>query len=388
MSLYIVVLLVNIALAVSLALGAAPAFAQSAPASRLPATQPGLTRDEGVFLITAADDGSRAAYFIAQNTRHSIGSGDLQLEQQLNPLWPVRAASRDEVLAFPEAAPIGQAKTGLITVPVEPTEDDASPAMDEPSPVAEAARPVAEAPSPVAEAASPVAEAARPVAEAPSAAAEEAPSAAADEAPSDVADEAPSPVVEAAPAPVVEAAPGPVVEDMPAPVANVPASSPMPHAPAMSSRPADLQPLAPQTPSEEAAPAEPTIYVLQTGDNLTRLSARFGTTVPAILAANKIANPSLVFVGQSLVIPTAAPKPDVVESPAAPAPTANTAPETVADAPNAELATTYTVKAGDSAITIARQLGVNVDDLLSANGVVNRNRVYVGQVLTVPEGRS
>jgi len=380
MSLYIVVLLVNIALAVSLALGAAPAFAQSAPASRLPATQPGLTRDEGVFLITAADDGSRAAYFIAQNTRHSIGSGDLQLEQQLNPLWPVRAASRDEVLAFPEAAPIGQAKTGLITVPVEPTDDDASPAMDEPSPVAEAASPVAEAASPVAEAARPVAEAARPVAEAPSAAAEEAPSPAAEEAPSDVAEEAPSPVVEAAPAPVVE--------DMPAPVANVPASSPMPHAPAMSSRPADLQPLAPQTPSEEAAQVEPTIYVLQTGDNLTRLSARFGTTVPAILAANKIANPSLVFVGQSLVIPTAAPKPDVVESPAAPAPTANTAPETVADAPNAELATTYTVKAGDSAITIARQLGVNVDDLLSANGVVNRNRVYVGQVLTVPEARS
>src|SRR5205085_5587777 len=117
-SLYLVVLLVSIALAVSLALGASgatPTFAQaSMPTSQLPATVPGLSRDEGVFLITAADDGSRAAYFIAQNTRHSIAAGDLQLEQQLNPLWPVRSASRDQVLSFPEAAPIGSAHTGLI----------------------------------------------------------------------------------------------------------------------------------------------------------------------------------------------------------------------------------------------------------------------------------
>src|SRR5207302_6863278 len=108
MSLYIFVLLVSIALAVSLALGASPTLAQSSSTSRLPATQPGLTRDEGVFLVTAADDGSRVTYFIAQNTRHSIGSSDLQVEQQLNPLRPVRPATRDEVLAFPEAAPIGQ----------------------------------------------------------------------------------------------------------------------------------------------------------------------------------------------------------------------------------------------------------------------------------------
>jgi LysM repeat protein len=48
------------------------------------------------------------------------------------------------------------------------------------------------------------------------------------------------------------------------------------------------------------------------------------------------------------------------------------------------VATTYKVKAGDSAIGIARQFGVDVDALLAANGVVNRNRVYVGQVLTIP----
>jgi len=279
----------------------------------------------------------------------------------------VRPATREEVLAFPEAAPIGPAKTGLITVPVEPT-DDASATMDEPGPIAETASPVAEeAPSPAAEEASPVVAT------------------------------APAPVIEAAPAPVVEAAPMPAAET--APIARLPRICPRrwPTCPRparcrtrfwFTPKPADLQPLAPQAPKDvQPTNDEPTLYVVQTGDNLTRLSARFGTTIPAILAANKIASPNLVFVGQSLIIPSAAPKPDVVESPTPPAPTANTAPEPIADAPDAEVATTYTVKTGDSAITIARQLGVNVDDLLTANGVVNRNRVYVGQVLTVPEGR-
>jgi hypothetical protein len=110
------VLLAAIAFSVSLVLGAsAPLFAQTdSTRSQLPATQPGLSRNEGVFLVTAADDGRSLIYFIAQNTRHSTLPGDLQREQQLNPLWPVRTATRDEVLAFPEAAPIGSARTGLL----------------------------------------------------------------------------------------------------------------------------------------------------------------------------------------------------------------------------------------------------------------------------------
>ena len=73
----------------------------------LPATVPGLTREEGVFMITTADDGSRAVYFIAQGKRHSILSSNLQIEQQLNPLWLVWTTGRDQVLAIPEGAPVG-----------------------------------------------------------------------------------------------------------------------------------------------------------------------------------------------------------------------------------------------------------------------------------------
>jgi hypothetical protein len=95
--------------------------------SILPATQPGLGPDEGVFLQTQADDGGPVEYFIAQGTRHAILDADLQAEVRANPLWPYRLALRDEVLAFPEGAPIGNAVVGRLT-------DDQALAEDEPAP--------------------------------------------------------------------------------------------------------------------------------------------------------------------------------------------------------------------------------------------------------------
>jgi LysM repeat protein len=357
------VLLAAIALSFSLALGAVgpSVFAQAAPArSQLPATQPGLSRDEGVFLVTAADDGTRLVYFIAQNTRHSTLPGDLQLEQQLNSLWPVRAATRDEVLAFPEAAPVGTARTGLLNAPD----------VAEPSPVD--AAPVAEAPAAVE---APVAVAAPDVTEVP------------------VAVDAPAPVAAEVPvtAEVPVAAEAPVAADPP-----VAAEAPAPN-PDLLARVRPAPTIVDAPPAIADAPpdaSDSSIYVLRPGDNLTHLSASYSTTIPAILAANGLSNANRIYVGQALIIPgtavapetipSAAPVPDVVESPAAPMPVAAAEPDPVADAPASTDAVTYTVKAGDSAIHIARQFGVDVDALLAANGVPNRNRVYVGQVLSIP----
>jgi hypothetical protein len=86
-------------------------------ASQLPQTQPGIGPDEGTFLTTTADDGSATIYFIAGNTRHSILVADMQRELQLNPIWPIHSAAPDAVLAYPEGAPIGNARTGLLSGP-------------------------------------------------------------------------------------------------------------------------------------------------------------------------------------------------------------------------------------------------------------------------------
>jgi peptidoglycan hydrolase-like protein with peptidoglycan-binding domain len=45
-------------------------------------------------------------------------------------------------------------------------------------------------------------------------------------------------------------------------------------------------------------------YVVQTGDTLFTIAQRFGTTVEAIVRANNLTNPDVIFVGQVLTIPT------------------------------------------------------------------------------------
>jgi len=262
-----------LALALILFGSTTPAFAQQ---SRLPATLPGLGRDEGTFLVTASDDGGRLVYFIAQNARHAVLDADLQVERQLNPLWPVRNVDRQEVLAYPEGEPVGTARAGLLGVAVA----EAPAAADEPEVVAET---ISE----------------------------------------------------------------------------------------------------PETEAADAPPTATSTYVLRPGDNLTYIARDHGTTLQAILQANGISNPNRIYAGQPLVIPGSAGVAEAV----AEEPNTETV---VAEQPSTdevsldEQSQTYVVKPGDSAIGIARSLNVDVDQLLAANAIANRNRIYAGQVLTVP----
>ncbi len=54
---------------------------------------------------------------------------------------------------------------------------------------------------------------------------------------------------------------------------------------------------------EEIAPAPTTVYTVQRGDTLYAIASRYGTTVPAIAAANGLTNPDLIYPGQRLIIP-------------------------------------------------------------------------------------
>jgi LysM repeat protein len=55
----------------------------------------------------------------------------------------------------------------------------------------------------------------------------------------------------------------------------------------------------------DAAPTEVSVTV-QAGDSVSKIAKRYDTTVDAILADNNISDPNLIFVGQTLVITTAA----------------------------------------------------------------------------------
>jgi LysM repeat protein len=56
------------------------------------------------------------------------------------------------------------------------------------------------------------------------------------------------------------------------------------------------------TPTVSATP-RPKTYKVRSGDTMSAIAARFGTTIAEIAALNNIANPSLIRVGQVLRIP-------------------------------------------------------------------------------------
>lgn len=121
--------------------------------------------------------------------------------------------------------------------------------------------------------------------------------------------------------------------------------------------------------SNVASAAEEEIYVVQAGDNLTSIAARYGVTVGAITSANGIANPSLIFRGQRLKIPK--------EN----ASTSNNAPTTPTTGEQG-----YIVQRGDSFYSIAAKFNINPNDLARANGMSIMDYIFPGQTMKIPAG--
>ncbi len=122
-------------------------------------------------------------------------------------------------------------------------------------------------------------------------------------------------------------------------------------------------------PAPAAAPAAaPATYTVVSGDTLSRIAQRTGTTVAALASANAIANPSFIRIGQVLTIPGAG-----TPVAAAPAPAA---------APSSSVA--YTVVSGDTLSSIATRHGTTVAAITSANAIANPSLIRIGQVLSIP----
>jgi LysM repeat protein len=129
------------------------------------------------------------------------------------------------------------------------------------------------------------------------------------------------------------------------------------------------------TPVPTSAPGGSTVYVVQPGDNLRRIAARFNTTVSALAQLNGITNINYIQVGQRLNVPTVAPTPTPVPPTSAPGPTATSAPAQPR---------TYRIQPGDNLFRIALRFGVSMRALQQANGITDPNRIFWGQVITIP----
>ena len=110
------------------------------------------------------------------------------------------------------------------------------------------------------------------------------------------------------------------------------------------------------------APAESSTvaYTVKSGDTLSAIAKEYGTTVNEIASLNNISNPDLIYVGQYLLIPT----------------TSNA---------NVSISTTYTytVKNGDTLSGIANEFGTTYQKLAEINGIADPNKIYAGQVIKI-----
>ena len=116
-----------------------------------------------------------------------------------------------------------------------------------------------------------------------------------------------------------------------------------------------------------AAVAQATGYTVASGDTVSHLATRFGTSIAAIVSANGLDPRAFIRVGQQLTVPGA--------------PTAVAVSHPVAAAP---AAATYRVVSGDTLSGIAARYGTSVAALASANGFAARALIRIGQQLTVP----
>jgi LysM repeat protein len=102
------------------------------------------------------------------------------------------------------------------------------------------------------------------------------------------------------------------------------------------------------------------LHVVQRGENLYRLALRYNTTIATIQLINGMAAETRIYVGQRLCM-----KLDY--------------------GGNQPGGTKYVVARGDTLLSIARRYGVDMRVLAKVNNIVNPNRIYVGQVLYIPD---
>ncbi len=122
-----------------------------------------------------------------------------------------------------------------------------------------------------------------------------------------------------------------------------------------------------------AAPAlgaGPTVTV-RSGDTLSAIALRHHTTVARLVALNHLTDPNRIYVGQRLLTSASA---------------AGTA--TGAGSRPTPASRTHVVVAGEHLTGVALRYGTTVATLVRLNRIVDPNRIYAGQRLTVPAAAS
>lgn len=116
-----------------------------------------------------------------------------------------------------------------------------------------------------------------------------------------------------------------------------------------------------QTTSEDAS-----THLIKRGDTLSALAQRYGTTVDTLARLNNIANPDLIYAGESLRLPgSGSLKPGASGT-------------SVVGTQN------YVIQRGDTLSALAQRYGTTVAALAKANNIENPDLIIEGETLRVP----
>lgn len=141
--------------------------------------------------------------------------------------------------------------------------------------------------------------------------------------------------------------------------------------------PTSTQPLPTVTPT-----ATPTInpdyitHIVETGEMPLSIAGQYNIDVEQVINLNRIKNPSLLQVGQRLIIP-------VTATTIPPSPTITTTPDEIA-IPTAT-PRTHTIQSGDTPSSIALKYDTTAEAIMLANRILNPSGLRVGEELTIPE---
>lgn len=113
---------------------------------------------------------------------------------------------------------------------------------------------------------------------------------------------------------------------------------------------------------------ETVFYTVQAGDTLSEIASRYGTTVQELVDINNLANPNLIFPGETLRIATNS---------------------TVQGSETRGAGSiTYTVQRGNTLSQIASAYGVTVSQIAETNNIQNPNLIYPGEKLRITQSTS
>lgn len=119
-----------------------------------------------------------------------------------------------------------------------------------------------------------------------------------------------------------------------------------------------------------AATQASTTYTVKQGDSLSRISARLGVSVSALMRANDLSSPHKIRQGQKLVVPGTSLR------------------ELSTSRRSTASAGAYKVKSGDSDWSIARRHGISVEQLHAANPGVAWRALPIGKSLKLTKSSS